>query len=180
MHWTYPSFHGRTLSYDLSVVFSITQDSHPLPPPATSQEEDDQLFEDHPWVERPVRADYGINIFLGSKSFVNFNAVFIDTCPVYIGARCLIGPNCSFYSGGHPLDPAVRNGLEGPEFGKDIQIGDDCWLGGNVIILPGITIGRGSTIGAGSVVTKVTSCTNISCLECIDIDLYYRTCQLFM
>jgi acetyltransferase-like isoleucine patch superfamily enzyme len=52
-----------------------------------------------------------------------------------------------FYSGGHPLDPAVRNGLEGPEFGKDIWIVDDCWNGGNVTILPGITIGRGSKTG---------------------------------
>jgi hypothetical protein len=110
MHWTYPSFHGRTLSYDLSVVFSITQDSHPLPPPATSQEEDDQLFEDHPWVERPVRADYGINIFLGSKSFVNFNAVFIDTCLyrspmpdraelLFLLRRTSTGPGCEEWVG---------------------------------------------------------------------------------
>ena len=67
-----------------------------------------------------------------------------------------MGPNCSFYSGTHPLDPAVRNGTDGPELGKPIKIGDDCWLGGNVIVLPGVTIGKGCTIGAGSVVTKVT------------------------
>jgi len=60
----------------------------------------------------------------------------------------------SFYSGTHPLDPALRNGLVGPELGKPITIGEDCWIGGNAVILPGVTIGRGSTIGAGSVVTK--------------------------
>ena len=60
------------------------------------------------------------------------------------------------------MDPAVRNGLEGPEFGKDIRIGDDCWLGGNVTILPGITMGRGSTIGAGSMVTRVNHCAGDS------------------
>lgn len=65
-----------------------------------------------------------------------------------------MGPNCSFFSGSHPLDPDVRNGTRGPETGKPINVGDDCWLGGNVIVLPGITIGQGSTVGAGSVVTK--------------------------
>ena len=108
----------------------------------------------------PVRADYGVNIKLGPGSMVNWNATWIDTCPINIGARTIIGPNCGFYSGTHPLDPAVRNGLAGPESGKPINIGADCWLGGNVIILPGITIGRGSTVGAGSVVTKVREIPN--------------------
>lgn len=66
----------------------------------------------------------------------------------------MIGPNCSFYSATHPLDPFVRNGTNGPELGAPITVGDDCWLGGNVIICPGVTIGRGVTVGAGSVVTK--------------------------
>lgn len=66
----------------------------------------------------------------------------------------MFGPGVSLYSGGHPVDYRVRNGISGPEFGGKITIGDDCWIGGNVIILPGITIGRGTTIGAGSVVTK--------------------------
>lgn len=61
----------------------------------------------------------------------------------------------------------MRNGTEGPELGKEIHIGDDCWLGGNVIVLPGINIGRGSTIGAGSVVTKVGSSTSIDYAKCL-------------
>lgn len=87
--------------------------------------------------------------------FVNFNAVFIDTCRITIGARTLLAPGVQLYSGRHPLDPEVRNGTKGPEDGAEIHIGEDCWLGGNVIVLPGVRIGEGSTVGAGSVVTKV-------------------------
>lgn len=114
------------------------------------------MLADEPLIIPPVRADYGFNIKLGAGAFVNANATFVDTCPVYIGARTLCGPNCSFYSGTHPLDPAMRMGLTGPELGKPIRIAEDCWLGGNVIVLPGITIGRGCSVGAGSVVTKVS------------------------
>lgn len=98
--------------------------------------------------------DYGYNVKLGKNVFVNFNSVFLDTCLITIGDRTLVGPNCSFYSGTHPLDPVLRNGTKGPEFGKEVHVGEDCWIGGNAIILPGITIGRGSVVGAGSVVTK--------------------------
>lgn len=86
--------------------------------------------------------------------YINSGSTWIDTCTIEIGARTLVGPNCSFYSGNHPLDPFLRNGTNGPEGGKPIKIGEDCWLGGNVIVLPGVTIGRGVTVGAGSVVTK--------------------------
>lgn len=132
----------------------LTGDPRPLPAPAATPEADDELFLDDPWVEPPVRADYGVNVRVGAGAFVNFGATFIDTCPVSIGARTLVGPHCSFYAGTHPLDPVVRNGTVGPESGKPIVIEEDCWIGGNVVILPGVTVGRGATIGAGSVVTK--------------------------
>lgn len=109
-----------------------------------------------------MRIDYGFNVQLGEGVFVNSNAVFIDTCPITIGARTMFGPGVNLYSGTHPLDPALRNGLKGPELGKPITVGEDCWIGGNAIILPGVTIGKGATIGAGSVVTKV--CTLYSYL----------------
>lgn len=66
-----------------------------------------------------------------------------------------MGPNVSFMGGTHPLDPVLRNGTKGPELGKEIHIGEDCWIGGNAIIMPGVNVGKGAAIGAGSVVTKV-------------------------
>lgn len=133
---------------------SIIQDKTPLPPMASSEDEDAKLFENDPWVEPPVIMDYGYNVRLGNNVFINFNAVFLDTCLTTVGSRTLVGPNVHFYSATHPLDPAVRNGTRGPEMGKEIHIGEDCWIGGNVCILPGVVIGKGSVVGAGSVVTK--------------------------
>ena len=128
--------------------------TEPLPAECATQEEDDAALERYPWVLPPVHADYGFNIHIGEDVFLNYNSTFIDTCPINIGARTLIGPNCSFLGGNHPLDPAVRDGLNGPETGKPIKISEDCWLGANVTILAGVSIGKGATVGAGSVVTK--------------------------
>ncbi|KAJ6260336.1 hypothetical protein Dda_4562 [Drechslerella dactyloides] len=73
---------------------------------------------------------------------------------VTIKARTLIGPNVNIYSGTHPLNPRTRNGTKGPEFGKPVIIEEDCWIAGNVTILPGVKIGVGATVGAGAVVTR--------------------------
>lgn len=145
----------RSVILMVSASCSIIQDTRPLPPPADDQEADDALFKDDPWVQAPISMDHGFNVKVGQGVYINVNCVIIDTCPIFIGARTLFGPNVHLYSGGHPVDPAIRNGLLGPESGKEIHIGEDCWLGGNVTVLPGVTIGRGCTIGAGSVVTKV-------------------------
>lgn len=138
---------------------SIIDDKTPLPDRLDDPAADDELFKNDPWIEAPIKVDYGFNVKLGEGVFVNFNAVFIDSCPITVGARTLFGPNVNLFAGNHPLDPALRNGTEGPESGKPITIGEDCWIGGNVIVLPGVTIGRGVTVGAGSVVTKV--CVNV-------------------
>ncbi|MCJ1467101.1 hypothetical protein MMC07_005723 [Pseudocyphellaria aurata] len=132
----------------------INGDSTPLPPAAADAEDDAALFEQEPWIEAPIHIDYGTNVHLGANVFINFNCTILDTCLVTIGARTVVGPNVSFFSGTHPLDPAIRNGTKGPEYGKEIHVGEDCWIGGNAIILPGISIGQGATIGAGSVVTR--------------------------
>lgn len=132
----------------------IIGDPTPLPPPAATSEADEELFAQDAWVEAPIHIDYGTNLELGKNVFINFNCTILDTCKVTIGARTLLASNVSLYSATHPLDPDVRNGTQGPEMGGEIHIGEDCWLGGNVIVLPRVTIGRGCTIGAGSVVTK--------------------------
>ena len=99
--------------------------------------------------------DYGYNVKCGKDVYFNFGCTFIDGRMITFGSRTLVGPNVSFYAGTHPLDPVLRNGTKGPESAKEIHIGEDCWIGGNVIILPGVTVGDGAVLGAGSVVTKV-------------------------
>ncbi|KKK18165.1 acetyltransferase, CysE/LacA/LpxA/NodL family [Aspergillus rambellii] len=132
----------------------IVQDTTPLPPAKEDPVEDEEVLKREPWIEPPIRMDYGYNVKVGAGAFINFDCVILDTCLVTIGARTLLGPKVALYSGTHPLDPAIRNGTSGPESGKEIHIGEDCWLAGNVIVLPGVTIGDGAVIGAGSVVTK--------------------------
>jgi acetyltransferase-like isoleucine patch superfamily enzyme len=122
------------------------------PLPADAPEE---VLDNAPWVEPPFHTDYGTNLRIGDNVFINFNCTITDPCVVRIGSRTLIGPNVSVHSATHPLDPELRNGTKGPECGKEITIGEDCWIGGGVTVLPGVTIGKGSVVGAASVVTKV-------------------------
>jgi acetyltransferase-like isoleucine patch superfamily enzyme len=100
--------------------------------------------------------DHGLNFKVGAGTFLNFNLLVLDTCLITIGERVLFGPNVSLYGAVHPLDPAVRQGMKGPEAGKEIHIEDDVWIGGSVIVLAGVRIGKGCTIGAGAVVTRVS------------------------
>ncbi|EXJ84721.1 acetyltransferase [Capronia epimyces CBS 606.96] len=132
----------------------LVGDTTPLPPELPDAAADEAQFDDDPWVEGPVFMDYGTQVKLGKGVFINAHSTWIDTCTIRVGARTLFGPHVSLYSGTHPLDPEIRNGTKGPESGREIHIGEDCWIGGNVTILPGITVGRGATVGAGSVVTK--------------------------
>lgn len=106
-------------------------------------------------MDAPISVDHGLNLKVGKGTYFNFNLLVLDTCLITIGERVLIGPNVCLYGATHPMDPAVRNGLKGPEAGKEIHVEDDVWIGGSVIVLAGVRIGKGSTVGAGSVVTKV-------------------------
>ncbi|MDR6515269.1 sugar O-acetyltransferase [Chryseobacterium camelliae] len=103
-------------------------------------------------IEPSFWCDYGYNIRLGENFYANHNLVILDCAEVSFGDNAFIGPNCSFYTAGHPLDAKQRN--EGLEYARPIKVGDNVWFGGNVVVLPGITIGNNAVIGAGSVVTK--------------------------
>ncbi|MEZ9704234.1 sugar O-acetyltransferase [Vibrio breoganii] len=105
------------------------------------------------YIEPPFRCDYGSNIKLGKKFFANFNCVILDVNTVEIGDNVMFAPNVQIYTAGHPVDPVQRN-EEGIEFGLPIKIGNNAWLGGGVIVCPGVTIGENAVIGAGSVVVK--------------------------
>ena len=96
--------------------------------------------------------DYGSNIELGDNVYFNANCILLDCAPIKIGSNTLLGPNVQLYTPEHPLDYKSRN--KGLEWAKPITIGENCWLGGGVIVLAGVKIGNGCVIGAGSVVTK--------------------------
>jgi len=99
--------------------------------------------------------DYGYNITIGNYFFANFNCIMLDAAPIKFGEHVFIGPNCSFYTSGHPLDVKLRN--NGIEYAYPITVGDNVWFGGNVVVLPGVIIGNNCVIAAGSVVTKSIS-----------------------
>lgn len=103
-------------------------------------------------IEPSFWCDYGYNIEVGENFYANHNLVILDGAQVQFGDNVYIGPNCSFYTAGHPLDVKQRN--EGLEYAHPITLGDNVWLGGNVVVLPGVSIGNNTVIGAGSVVTK--------------------------
>jgi maltose O-acetyltransferase len=104
------------------------------------------------WIEPPFYCDYGYNIHAGNNVFFNFNCVVLDVCPVRIGSNVLFGPGVHLYTATHPKDFVKRR--DNLEFGKPVSIGDDCWIGGYVVILPGVNIGNRCIIGAASVIRE--------------------------
>ncbi len=104
------------------------------------------------FVNPPFYCDYGFNIEVGKNFFANYNCTILDVAKVTIGDNCQFAPNVSVYTAGHPLHPDVRNTAF--EYGIEVSIGDNCWIGGSTVICPGVHIGNNVVIGAGSVVTK--------------------------
>ncbi len=103
-------------------------------------------------IEAPFHCDYGRNIEVGNDFFANYNLTVLDVGKVTIGDNVFIAPNVSIYTAGHPVHPISRN--SGYEYGIAITIGNNVWIGGSVVICPGVTIGNNVVIGAGSVVVK--------------------------
>ena len=103
-------------------------------------------------IEQPCICDYGYNIEVGENFYANHGLTILDPAKVTFGDNVFIGPNCGFYTAGHPINAKERN--KGLEYAKAIEVGSDVWIGGGVTVLPGIKIGSNVVIGAGSVVTK--------------------------
>jgi len=114
-------------------------------------------------VGSPFICDYGCNIYLGNNVSINMNCTFVDCNKITIGNNVLIASNVQIYTATHPIELKERLtpnwNIESGEYfcrtyALSVTIGDGCWIGGGVIILPGVSIGNGCVIGAGSVVTK--------------------------
>lgn len=102
------------------------------------------------WIEPPFYFCYGTNIEVGEGCYINFNCNFVDDGKITIGNRVMFGPAVTIATVGHPINPKMREYM----YTDPVTIGDNCWIGANVTICPGVTIGENTVIGAGSVVTK--------------------------
>jgi maltose O-acetyltransferase len=103
-------------------------------------------------IRPPLYCDYGYQIHIGARTFINYGAVLLDVATITIGDDVQIGPNVQLLTPTHPLDPDARRAKL--EAARPITIGHNVWLGGGVIVLPGVSIGENTVVGAGAVVTK--------------------------
>ncbi|MFD8255109.1 sugar O-acetyltransferase [Streptomyces werraensis] len=103
-------------------------------------------------IRPPLHVDYGSNITVGARTFVNYHLTALDVAAITIGEDCQIGPNVQLLTPTHPVEPQPRR--DKLEAARPITIGDNVWIGGGAIVCPGVTIGDNSVIGAGAVVTK--------------------------
>ena len=156
-------------------------------PPEAEKEQEELIKEilgktgENVHIEAPFHCDYGYNIEVGENFFANYNLTVLDVGKVRIGKNAQIAPNVSIYTAGHPIHPDSRN--SGYEYGIEVTIGDNVWIGGNVCIMPGVTVGDNVVIGAGSVVTKDipnsviavgNPCRVVRKITDDDRDFYYR------
>jgi maltose O-acetyltransferase len=109
-------------------------------------------FGDGAVIRPPFHCDYGTQISIGARTFVNFDCVMLDVAPIRVGEDCQVATKVQLLTATHPVDPGPRR--EGWESGHPITIGDNVWLGGGVIVCPGVTIGDDTVVGAGAVVTN--------------------------
>jgi maltose O-acetyltransferase len=103
-------------------------------------------------IRPPFFCDYGNNIAIGARTFVNFDCIMLDVAPIRIGADCQLASRVQLLAATHPIDAEARR--LGWELGQPITIGDNVWLGGGATVCPGVTIGENTVVGAGAVVTR--------------------------
>ena len=103
-------------------------------------------------VKPPFRCDYGRHVAIEARTFVNYGCVMLDVAPIRIGSACQLATNVQLLTATHPIDPASRR--LGWEYAEPITIGDNVWLGGGVVVCPGVAIGDDTVVGAGAVVTR--------------------------
>ncbi|KIY70838.1 trimeric LpxA-like protein [Cylindrobasidium torrendii FP15055 ss-10] len=127
-------------------------------------------------IEPPLYVDYGSNIKLKGEFYANFNTTILDCAVVTIGKRVLFGPNVSLYPATHGI--SVKERQSGLERANEIEIGDDCWIGGGANIQAGVKLGQGCTVGAGAVVTKSFPDWYVrpDALQKIGLDLFMQEC----
>lgn len=105
------------------------------------------------YLESPFHANFGgYHVHFGDHVYANFNLTLVDDTHIYVGSRTMFGPNVTIATAGHPILPELRR--QDYQYNMPVHIGDNCWFGAGVIVLPGITIGNNVVIGAGSIVTK--------------------------
>jgi maltose O-acetyltransferase len=109
-------------------------------------------FGDDSWFRPPVYFDYGYQTRVGARVFANYGLMCMDVAPITIGDDVQLGPNVQLLTPTHPLEPGPRR--DKWEAAKPIVLGDNVWLGGGVIVCPGVTIGADTVVGAGSVVVR--------------------------
>lgn len=103
-------------------------------------------------IEAPFHCAYGMNLSLGDRVYFNAGCVVLDTAPVRVGSDTMFGPAVQIYCAQHAKNPIER--AKGLEIALPVTIGENVWIGGGAIIMPGVTIGDGAIVGAGSVVTR--------------------------
>ena len=151
---------------ELQVTREVLYEFNSLHPSETQRMKDilrdlfGEIGDDDFIINQPFRCDYGKQISIGKRFFANFNFTVLDEAHVAIGDDCFIGPNVSIYTACHSTDPVERNSRQ--EWAKPVTISNNVWIGGGVIILPGVTIGDNVTIGAGSVVVSNIPSNSVS------------------
>jgi maltose O-acetyltransferase len=142
---------ARTRARELTARYNATSSDDPTGRRALLQELLGAAGEDV-WIEPPFHCDYGWNIELGDRVFLNFNCVVLDVTPVRIGERTLVGPAVQLCAATHPLDPRERD--SGLELGAPITVGRNVWIGAAAVIAAGVSIGDDAVVGAGSIVVR--------------------------